>query len=337
MLPLQRFTLLTGAGLSLAYAVAYGLLAYFVLDALRSVPTLAFLCLVPAAMGALPLLFSDVDQVKLYVAIIYSPWMSTLIVMTVLLAVGREGAFCILVLISPFLALGMLGSLIGWMIAALVTRSRKKRRAAGAAMMALPFLLLPVEPWLTQERVVTVSSSVVVAADAGGVWRQLPEFPTIAEHELPSDVWQSLGVPRPIRATVDRVELGGRRRGEFENGLTFDERIIALEPERRLAFSIDVDPASLRPHSAERHAFEGGYFDFVDAEYTLRPLDGDRVEVTLASRYRLRTSVNFYGELWASWLVADFQEGVLAVLRQRVEAEAEREPLVRASPGAARR
>lgn len=83
--------------------------------------------------------------------------------------------------------------------------------------------------------------------------------------EFEPGFWHRLGVPRPIRATVDHAGLGGHRVGTFEYGLRFDELITEFTPPTKMTFTITVDPTQLRPNSTERHGLEGGYFAFIDA------------------------------------------------------------------------
>ena len=89
-----------------------------------------------------------------------------------------------------------------------------------------------------------------------------------------------------------------------------------------MSFSIAVDPRMLRPGSAERHAFENGYFRFVDATYSLAELPGGGTELVLTSRYAVESGVNWYGKLWADAIVRDFQDRVLAVIKARSERRA---------------
>ena len=93
----------------------------------------------------------------------------------------------------------------------------------------------------------------------------------------------------------------------------------SVDPSGSPEFDIQVDTAQLDPGSTERHALEGGYFRFVDAGYTVEPLGPERCQVTLTSRYVAKSSVNAYGERWASYILGDFQERVLRVLSRRFE------------------
>lgn len=317
MLPLKRNVLLS----SVAVAVVYGLVAYFSFQKLASTPTIAFLVAVPVALGAVPLLFSDVDQIKSYLYLLLIPWLGMSAVFVILIATLQEGALCFLVLGAPFYLSGMLGTLIATIIRGLVIRQRK-RKAAAAAIMMLPFLLAGVEKrLLVHEEQISVASSTVVEAKAALVFDRLAEVETIGDGEYQPGLWNRLGVPRPIRASVDRKALGGHRKGEFTRGLEFQEVITAYEAPRRMTFDIAVDPRALAPNSTERHALEGGYFRFVDATYVVEPAGPGRVRLHLSSRYVAKSSVNAYGKLWASAIIGDFQDRVLAVIKRRCEAK----------------
>jgi hypothetical protein len=319
MLPQKKYSVAAGIALS----VAYGLASYLRFDHARGMPTISFLIVLPAVMGAIPLLFADVEQIKNYLYLLLIPWFTIGLFFLVLYIPGLEALVCLVVLASPFIFVAMLGTLIAWIIRAFILRSAAQRRAAALLSMLLPFAALGIERGLpVPEETVRVVSSTVVAAPAGALFRGLAEVDTIEDAEYQVGIWNRLGVPRPIRATVDRAALGGRRTGQFEYGLRFDEVITTFDAPRTMAFDIAVDPSTLRPNSTERHALEGGYFRFVDATYTIEPVDADRVRLTLASRYVVRSTVKAYGNLFGRALVGDFQDRVLAVLKRRAERQA---------------
>lgn len=319
MLPQKKYSLVAGIALS----VAYGLATYLAMGRVGGMPTISFLCVLPAVMGAVPLLFADVDQIKNYLYLILIPWLTVGTCFLLLYIPGLEALLCLVLLASPFLAMAMVGTLLGWIIRAFILRSEAKRRAAALLSMLLPFATLGIERSLpVPEQTVQVSSSVEVNAPAATIFRGLAAVDTIEATEYQAGIWNRLGVPRPIRATVDKAALGGHRTGHFEGGLRFDEVITAFDAPRKMAFDIAVDPSTLRPNSTERHALEGGYFRFIDATYTLDPLDGERTRLTLSSRYVVKSTVYAYGNLFGRALVGDFQERVLAVLKLRAERRA---------------
>ncbi len=306
---------------SVALGTFYVLVCYFVFGAKAALPTYAFLALVPLALGAVPLLFKDEDQVTSYLMILFLPWTSAMTSIAILVILIREGALCVVLIGSPFLALGALGTLVAWIVRA-ITLSRKKRAAAAITMLLLPFLVAPIErTYFVSEETHTVRSVVIVDAEPAAVWARLAAFEEIKDDEFQPGFWHRLGVPRPLKATIDRAALGGHRIGHFEYGLEFHERITEFVPPRRMTFTISVDPTTLRPNSTERHGLEGGYFRFVDATYSLEPLEGGKTKIELSSRYIAKSSVNAYGSFFASMIIDDFQERVLAIVQRRFQAK----------------
>ena len=314
----QRFSLILGV----CAGVAYGLIAWFAFGAAQALPSMSFLLGVPFGMGACSLAFTDDAQVRWFQRLLLIPWLVIFLFFMLLVAVAHEAAACILVLALPLIFAVMLGTVIPWAIGA-HRLSAKKKAAATAALLLLPFLFMPLEKaHLMPAEQGEALSSIVVDAPAAFIFDHLAEVPTINEGEYQPGLFNRLGIPRPIRATVDRAALGGLRVGEFEHGLRFDEVITRFDPPKRMAFSIAVDPSPLRQGSTERHALEAGYFRFLDATYALEPLGPGRTLLKLSSRFVLKSGWNSYGRFWASALVGDFQERVLAVLKRRCEAPA---------------
>jgi hypothetical protein len=312
---LQARARLTGVALG----IAYGILAYNRFLKFDALPTSTFLFLVPAIIGAIPSLFSDVDQVNLFQDFVFFPIVTILGFLVATVVLFKEAAVCLVVLAAPVIALGLSGAFLIWMVKAYRMRARKKAKAM-AALMLLPFLLVGIEKkyGLVAEELVA-RSWVVVEAPAAQIWDGLAVVDTIREGEYTPGVFNWLGVPRPIRATVDRAGAGGHRVGEFEFGLRFDEVIETFDPPRRMTFSIAVDPRTLRDGSAEQHAFKTGYFRFIDAAYDLEPLSPVRTRLHLSSRYIVKSGANWYGKIWADAVIRDFQDRVLLVLKARAE------------------
>ena len=302
----------------------YALSVFAVFLKLNLLPTMAFLVLVPAALGAVPMLISDDDQVPLYVVFLMRPLFAVIAFLLGAVLIFKEGAVCVIVLALPFLAFAVAGAIGLWVWQA-HKLSEAKRKKAALLLAILPFLLAPIEQaYFLRTEELTETSAVTVAAPPGAIWSRLAQVETIQPGEYRPGFFALLGVPRPIRATIDRAALGGHRVGEFEQGLRFDEVIIAWEREREMTFSIAVDPRSLREGSAERHAFETGYFYFRDASYRLEPDATGYTRLTLSSRYVIRSGMNAYGRLWSTALIRDFQERVLEILKARIERDQER-------------
>lgn len=310
----RRDALAVGVG----FGALYGLAFYAVFFKYHVLPTVAFLVLVPAAMGAIPQLIQDEDQIDLYSTTLMRPMLAVLGFLVLSGVIFREAAVCMVVLALPFLAVSVLVSIVVW-----AWKARKlaieKRKKAALLLAVLPLIWAPVEQWIglpSEER--SEVNAVEIAAAPDAVFSRLANVETIRPDEYPASVWDWLDVPRPIRATSSFEGPGARRTGEFEYGLRFDEVITTWQPAREMTFSVSVDPRTLREGSAERHAFETGYFRFLDASYRLTPTpSGTRLE--LSSRYVIRSGLNSYGRRWSHALISDFQARVLQVLKRRLE------------------
>ena len=313
---------------------AYGLLAYAAFTSAGHlawgpgrgvVASFSYLALVPLALSAVPLLFSDPDQMTWYRSALFIPWVSTFGMFLLLAVTQIEGALCFLVLVVPFVLLISTGV---WLVRALsLWRLRKaRRRAAGLLMMLLPFLTASFEHrWLTRVETNSVETVVLVRAAPGEVWRQIVEVPFIDDRELAPGLLHRLGLPRPLRATVDAPRLGGQRIGFFDGGLRFKETILAFEPQRRMLLGVTVDPATIANLPSLRHALEGGYMRLLAVEYRLHPQEvAGETRLSLACRYELRSSVNLYGQAWVNLILRDFEERLLPVIQARAEAAARR-------------
>lgn len=310
--------------ISLCLAVAYGLFVRLLFDLptrgdwLNTV-TLAFLLFTPFAVGALSVVLLPPQQRgTLREAVEFALVTCTLFLGSTFLFVGE--AWICLVMAAPMCwpasAIG------GWAMYRLLNREKPKRKrqyAVSAFVLALPFLLAPIEaqiPVPIMERI--VSDTVIIRGTPQHVWAHIIRMDTITPAEQRPSFFHLSGIPRPIRATLSEERLGAIRRGEFEYGLAFIEEITIWKPYEQVHFTIQEDKSALT--SMPLQQIGGPYFDILDAGYTIEPLGDGQVRLTLSSCYQLTTHFNAYAALWADWIMGDFQRYVLGVVQRRVEA-----------------
>jgi hypothetical protein len=231
----------------------------------------------------------------------------------------------VLVIVAPMIVIGSLVAL-----ALLFFRERQVVQALrGKGLLALLPFLLPLagafleDAWLAAPSTAVVVRALDVEAERDAVFAHIVEVAPLTERELPKTWLNALGVPRPVRATVDRQAVGGLRVGHFEGGLRFRERIAAYEPARRLSLAVTADTSAMSPDDVTVHAFDTGLFAVDEVEYRLEDRPGG-ARLVLSSRYTIRSTVNAYGHLWAQALLASFEERLLAALRLRIEADGAR-------------
>lgn len=311
---------------------AYGLLGRLVIGLERKAAegpaavfgavSIAFLFLVPAALGAVAVAVASRGAPASVARAICLPWLSVLCLMAGVFVTLFEGMVCIVMAAPVFATMSSVGGLS--VLVAHRVRGRHAASRTAAALAVVPFLVGPVEERLPRPEVVrTVTTVTEVDAPPGTLFRHVVRVPAIRREETRFSPFHSIGIPRPLEATIDREGTGALRAARFAGGLRFEERVTEWEPPRRLAFTIRVVPASILPGVLDEHVRVGSReFDVVWGGFTIEPLGGERSRLVLTSRHRLSTRLNPYAGLWTDAVMRDLQEGICAVIRARAEAEA---------------
>lgn len=295
--------------------VVYGLAARYIFES--NIATVSFLFLVPIGLGAVPFLFINREQIQSYKKLLFIPWLSIPLLFGLMILFKIEDFLCFFVLAIPFI---LLGTLIAFLVVFLdeVIKRNKRNKLFGLAL--LPFLVLPLEKSLEpNSRNYNVNSEIIIEATATTIWDNIVAVNIIKDTEYNPGVLNTFGLPRPVKATVTKKELGGIRTGYFDDGLQFTEIITKYDLNREIAFSIKVDPASCQNKIFQKHVLEGDYFRFENAVYKLTPMPDGKVKLSLSSEYNLTSNVNFYGEFWANIMIQDFQDRLLKVIQKRCE------------------
>lgn len=284
--------------------------------------SLAYLFLVPYALGVLTaaLYPKAIRSVALrWVFWLLMPCVSVGLMIVVVMALAWEGAICI-VMASPIaLAMGVTGGLTVAVVETL--RHRPIPRAAVASCLVLPFAFGPAEARLPPvDDVRTVTTTIDIAASPEIVWRNVVRVPMIGEDEQTTGLFQRMGIPKPLEATITGHGVGALREARFAHGIAFRERVTEWEPERQLGFTISADTETITPDVLDVHVRVGGpYFDVVYGRFTLEPY-GSGTRLRLLSQHHLRTHLNFYAHLWTDAVMRDIQTNICQVIRRRAEA-----------------
>ncbi len=311
----QKYGLLI---LGVLIGAAYGIITRVVFGERATLASITYLFLNPAILGIVPLVFANDDQIRSYRNIIFIPWITIATFFLTTVLVGMEEFICLLVLAGPFFILGTIGALIVRLI--MIRRQKNKM----LALMFLPFIFSPVEEeFKSPSEIYRVESEVLISASRAAVWDNIVEVRAIRKEEYSPGVFNWLGIPRPLSATVSGKEKGATRIGNFDGGLRFVETLSDYEPASRVSFSIVVDPASVGPRVFDQHVLNGNYFTFVEASYELMETDGGQIRLKLTSSYQLTSKVNFYGKFWGDMILKDFQDRLLNVIEKRCEAPGE--------------
>lgn len=295
---------------------AYGIVTRIVFGQRATMASITYLFVIPVILGIVPLLFAKDSQLRSYRNIIFIPWVTIIAFFVTALAVGLEEVICLLVLASPLFVLATIGAFIVRLI--MINRQDKKKLLS---VMILPFLLSPAEEAIkSPSEIYNVQTSVIVNAQPREIWENVVRVKEIERSEFTPGIFYYLGIPRPLRADADDIVVGGSRVGHFDGGLRFVETFQSVEQDKRAVFTIEVDPNSISDRVFDQHVLNGNYFKFIDAAYDIEPLSKTSAKVTLSSRYRLTSKVNFYGNFWGELILDDFQGRLLEVVKTRSEA-----------------
>lgn len=308
---------------SLLLAVGYGLLLRYIFrnspsGTLMVTLSLAFLVLGPLAMGALAVWFAPLAVRTHWQSVIGLGAAACLLWLVIVLLLAWEVAICIAMALPIVLPVTILGSVIVCALA----RRQGRRNQVHASLLGLfllaPYLAGPIEQRFplatTIERVET---TITIAADPQTVWANIIRVPPIQPYEREFRLYHFAGFPWPEEAAMPVEGIGGVRFARYENGLTFAEPITAWEPYHTLRFDIDiVEPARL---PMPLNGIGGPFFDLLQGQFIIEPLDANHVRLHLSSEHRLTTRFNRYGRMWTRFFLNDFQAHILGVVKGRSE------------------
>jgi uncharacterized protein YndB with AHSA1/START domain len=284
--------------------------------------SIAFLFLVPYALGMLTAAMVPRERRFPWLYWLFMPWISVGLMLVAAAALALEGWICILMASPVLITMGMLGGATLGLVATF-RRSRSAPKPMVVAALALPFLVGPAESRIPPaDDLRTVTTVVDIDAPPETVWRNVVRVPLIRDDEQSVGLFQKVGIPKPLEATIDRDGVGALREARFAGGIRFHERVTEWEPERRLGFTITADADSIPAEVLDAHVRVGGeHFDVVFGRFTLES-HGRGTRLHLESQHHLRTHLNFYAHLWTDAVMRDIQSNICRVIRRRAESGA---------------
>lgn len=306
-------TLLIG----LTAGVVYAFLSMLIVTHFHENVSVAYIFVLPIILGAIPVLFSTKEQLSAYKSYLLLPWIITFTFFILSYVTGFEGMICLLIIVAPFLLLGTLGAFIFRLIKLKNERNGTKLYVS----LFIPLLILGIETnFPATDQIHTVSTTIVINADKSKVWTNVKNIKDIQPNEIETHFVHLMGIPKPLNGELDKEEIGGTRHITWEKGIKFEEKITAWDEKKGFSYNINVDPNSIPPTSLDEHVMIGGkYFDVLNGSYKIEELSQAKNKVTLTCTYRVTTNLNFYSKLWADFILDDFNEMILEVIKKRSE------------------
>ncbi|WP_200977652.1 hypothetical protein [Echinicola sp. 20G] len=308
----------------LFYGITYGLVAraLFSLETNWNIiptyglMTLAFMFFVPFVIGLITAYYNKHILRASKILGIAMPVFSILGVIIITVLFNWEGIICALMAIPIFAVMSLIGGFIG---IKLFYRSPSQLKVS--LILFIPFLIAPIEGYFgLNEKFFIAETSIEINSTKEDIWNQITRVRTISKNENSKSLFQFLGFPRPIEASLDTIAIGGVRIAKFDKGLFFTETVTDIIPQKLLAFSIDSDPNSIPPSALDKHVLIGGsYFDVLQGKYELEEISEHQFILHLSSKFRLSTNFNFYSGLWSKLIMKDIQNNILEIIKSRTE------------------
>ena len=300
----------------LFWGILYGLAARGIFAIDNGLMTFSFLFLVPFVIGLLVAYYHDTLTSSRRVLQLSMPVFSIIGVIAISILFGHEGIICGFMALPVFAIMALIGGFIGVRIF-----YRNKDKITISLILFIPFLIAPIEHYLgLKEEIFTEETTIEIAASEETVWRNITRVKAITEEENNISLFQVVGFPRPIEAELDTIAVGGIRKAIFGRGLFFTETVTEVIDKRVLAFTIKADPNSIPPKALDEHVLVGReYFDVLEGRYEIEKISDSKIRLHLTSRFRLSTAFNFYSGLWSKILMADIQNNILQIIKERSE------------------
>ncbi|WP_207431046.1 hypothetical protein [Sabulibacter ruber] len=277
--------------------------------------SVAFLFGVPAVIGAITVYFGNESQKTSRLFRIFMPWVTILAFLLTTLITYLEASVCVVMLLPAFLLFASIG---GITMGEIIDSSKRKKQTLNI-FLTLPFLFAPLESQFNSPTSFrTVHTDILIHADKQTVWDNIKSVNTIKDDELKWSFAHFIGIPKPIKSELSEEKVGGIRHISWEKGIKFREKITHWKPYDSFSYDILVD--HIPPDAIDKHVEVGGeYFDVVNGGYKLTEVDKSTTKLTLSCTYRVTTNFNYYSEQWADFIMDDFQEVILYVVKKRSE------------------
>jgi hypothetical protein len=310
--------------LGVVTAVVYGALARIAFGDNRFMGVLgtvsiAFLFMIPLSIGALSQCLAAPNHRLSWLHAIFAPWIPSAICLALAGLLAWEVWFCVLLATPIFLTMSSLGGCLICLIFHVDKQSKRSQTPTLLLFILAPFIVTPLENILpAQDSIQRIESQIEIDAPAERVWQNIIRFSPVSAAESSSSFFHTVGLPRPLEATLSYEGVGAIRRGQWEDGLAFDGTITEWKPNEGYALLLKVDTSNVTSSPVPLQAIGGKYFDMVDDSYRIERV-GNKVILHLVSTYRLTTHLNAYGTFWIDWFMRDIQNYILRIEKERCE------------------
>ncbi len=280
--------------------------------------SIAMLVISPITVGMITVFFLTKEQASNHNYKSFHTWLPIIGWSLISVALAWETIICIIMLLPLYLPLSSLGGYFGGYIRK--NYCDKTNFGVTSCFVVLPLIIAPIEsPMVSPTLLHSVNNTIVINTPVQNVWKTIPNIENIQSSELSWTLSHFIGIPRPLSAKTIDFKVGGIRELKWEKGVHFQEVITALRPYEKLSYQVIVDQESMRIAELDTHIAVGDkYFDIISGSYEIESVNGD-THLTLTTNYRMTSKINWYGSLWANFVLNDFHGSVLNLIKNRAE------------------
>lgn len=275
-----------------------------------------FLLLAPFAVGAVTVYLAERSERRSYRYYIVAGMLSNVLFVLGTMLILIEGLICAVLIVPLFAACGALGAVI---MGAICRRTNWPKAPIILAIVSLPFVLGAILPGGAGDPYIgVIERTVIVNAAPAAIWRELHDTRAIRPSEVEHGWMYRIGVPTPEFGVTRMTAEGPVRDVRMGKGIYFSQHAVQWELNRHVRWTYRFSDDSFPPGAMDDHVRIGGhYFDVIDSEYTLTPVDAQSTAMKVRMRYRVSTRFNWYAKVIAQGLIGNFEEVILGFYARR--------------------
>lgn len=276
----------------------------------------AFIGFAPLAVGAVTVYVAELSERRSWRYYLFAGMLANVLFVLSTLVILIEGLICAILILPLFAVYGALG---GALMGAICRGTNWPKKPVIYSFSVMPLLLALLIPDSAGTPYIgSIERAVVVNADAPTIWRQLHDTRNIDIAEVGQAWMYRIGVPMPVSGVTRTTPEGLVRDVQMGKGIHFSQHSTQWETNRYVRWTYRFSDDSFPPGALDDHVKIGGeYFDVIDTEYMLVPIDAHSTTLRVRIHYRVSTQFNWYAKHLASGLIGNFEEVVLGLYAGR--------------------
>nr|WP_238142551.1 hypothetical protein [Pseudoalteromonas arctica] len=140
------------------------------------------------------------------------------------------------------------------------------------------------------------------------------------QQEVPFSLTQLIGVPKPLKASMNASGIGAVRTSTWQKGVVFKEVITDWQPNKQMHYRFDIDPDAIPDDALDKHVKLGGeYFSPLYGGYELSEDKSGNTILTLKTTVQDNTNFGVYSRIWGEVIFQDFHHSLLTLMKNRAE------------------